>query len=73
MSETKLVDARGLSCPQPVLITEKALKELKKGTIEVLVDTNTAQDNVTRLATHNSWNVQVEKQADGSVKLILTK
>lgn len=44
------VDARGLSCPQPVIMT---LDEIKKGhdtEIIVLVDTDTSKENVTRAA-----------------------
>ncbi len=44
------VDARGLSCPQPVIMT---LDEIKKGSdkeIIVLVDTDTSKENVTRAA-----------------------
>ena len=44
------VDARGLSCPQPVIMT---LDEIKKGNekdIIVLVDTDTSKENVTRAA-----------------------
>jgi tRNA 2-thiouridine synthesizing protein A len=44
------VDARGLSCPQPVIMT---LDEIKKGQdpeIIVLVDTDTSRENVTRAA-----------------------
>ena len=40
-----LVDARGCSCPQPVLMTKKALA--KESKLEVLVDNNTAMNNVT--------------------------
>ena len=41
----KKVDARGYSCPQPVLITKKSLEENPEG-VEVLVDNNTACMNV---------------------------
>ena len=44
------VDARGLSCPQPVIMT---LDEIKKGSdkeIIVLVDTDTSKENVVRAA-----------------------
>jgi TusA-related sulfurtransferase len=44
------VDARGLSCPQPVIL---AINEIKKGTdneIIVLVDTDTSKENVSRAA-----------------------
>ena len=46
----KTVDARGLSCPQPVLATLEAIKEENKGEIEILVDTDTSKENVIRAA-----------------------
>lgn len=53
------LDARGLSCPQPVLLTEKTIEQLKKGKIEVLVDTNTAKENISRLARKKGWEIEV--------------
>ncbi len=45
MSEVK-VDARGLPCPQPVLLTRKALADLGgEGVVEVLVDSAASRDN----------------------------
>ena len=41
------IDTSGLSCPEPVLRTKKALKN-KPQTIEVLVDNEAALQNVTR-------------------------
>jgi tRNA 2-thiouridine synthesizing protein A len=66
------VDARGLSCPQPVLVTRKAMAEVKKGTIEVLVETGTSRDNVSRAARKEGWQVQVAEVEDG-FQLTLTK
>lgn len=37
-----IVDARGLSCPQPFLMTMDEIKKGSKGEIEVLVDTDTS-------------------------------
>ena len=50
MSETinKIIDARGLACPQPVILSNKALKET--GNITVIVDNEAARYNVTRMA-----------------------
>ena len=42
------VDARGLSCPQPVLLSLGGMKKLGKGNIEILVDTDTSKENVSR-------------------------
>lgn len=60
-----LVDARGLSCPQPVIMTMSKMKELGSGEIEVLVDTDTSKENVCRAAASKGWNVK-EIKPDGS-------
>lgn len=67
------VDARGLSCPQPVLLTSDAIKSAGKGEIEVLVDSGTALDNVSRLAANSGWSVDVEEKPEGEFKLTLNK
>jgi tRNA 2-thiouridine synthesizing protein A len=57
------VDARGLSCPQPVILAQRALRtgELP---VRVFVDTVTARENVTRMAQKAGFQVQVEAQGD---------
>ncbi|WP_010293608.1 sulfurtransferase TusA family protein [Clostridium senegalense] len=54
------VDARGVSCPQPVLMTKKALEENKDG-IVVLVDNTTACNNVQRFMKNSGYNVSVKE------------
>ena len=73
MSDVKILDVRGLSCPQPALQSKQLIKKMGSGTAEVLVDTQTSCDNVSRLADKAGWNVTVEEQADGGFKLILRK
>ena len=61
-----VVDARGLSCPQPVLMTLEEIKKLGKGDIEVLVDTDTSKENVSRAAESQKWRVQgIEEEGEG--------
>jgi len=69
----KTVDARGLSCPQPVMLTSKAIKKLNQGAIEVLVDSGTARENVSRFARNSGWTVTVEEQPEGSYRIVLKK
>lgn len=64
----KLVDARGLACPQPVLQTRRALQEgalQGGGALTVIVDNDTAQANVTRMAERSGYTVQAEPKDDG--------
>ena len=44
----KRIDARGLSCPQPVLLAQKAIEE-GQVSLEVIVDNETARENIFRL------------------------
>ena len=56
----KRVDARGLSCPEPVIQTKNAMAS-KEAEYEVLVDNVVAKENVSRFVLHQ---VQVEEQGD---------
>ncbi len=67
------VDARGLSCPEPVLLAKKAIEGLSSGTIEVLVDTVTSKENVTRMASTLSCAVRATEADDGSFVLSIGK
>ena len=44
------VNAVGFVCPVPVIMTKKALNEIAEGEIEVLVDNETAKQNLEKLA-----------------------
>jgi len=60
------VDARGLSCPQPVLMTLAEIKKTGRGALLVLVDTDTSKENVSRAATSQGWTLKgVEPEGTG--------
>ncbi len=62
----KTVDARGLSCPEPVLLVMEAVKGLDGGTIDVMVDTATSCENVVRMAESLSCTVKVTDAGEES-------
>jgi len=65
--KTITVDARGLSCPEPVLRTKVALKEAAEEYI-VMVDNAAAKGNVTRFLKKSGKTVEVEEN-DGYTTL----
>lgn len=69
----KEVDTRGLSCPQPVLDAKAALDSLSSGKVEVLVDTVTSRNNVTRMAEKQGCKVEIEGLESGDYRLTITK
>ncbi|MFH2039361.1 MAG: sulfurtransferase TusA family protein [Chloroflexota bacterium] len=66
-----IVDARGLSCPQPVILAQKAIME-GNFPVEVLVETVTSRENVRRMAERLGCKVKITQQGD-EFKLELTK
>ena len=65
------VDARGYSCPIPVVKTRKAIDENPKERIAVLVETEVSRENVSRLAQSKGYSVEAEKVSD-EYRLMLT-
>lgn len=71
MSET--VDARGLSCPEPVLLTLEAIKRLGKGEVDIFVDTDTSKENVSRAAQSMGWQIVDISQEGNAYKIRIKK
>ena len=67
-----MIDARGLSCPMPVVMTQKAVREEAPAVLEVLVDARVAVENISRFARSKGYGIAVEEQG-GDYKLTLTK
>jgi len=67
----KSVDARGLSCPQPVILARKAI-DAGQFLIEVLVESVTFRENVRRMAEKAGCTVAVAEMGD-EFKLTLSK
>ena len=57
----KTVDARGLSCPEPVMLMLEAIKS-EKGTVEVIVDQTVSRDNVAHMAEEHGRKVKKKKK-----------
>ncbi|MDD5475415.1 MAG: sulfurtransferase TusA family protein [Syntrophales bacterium] len=58
------IDARGLSCPQPVLVTLEAIAEGSADRLEISVDTDTAVENITRAVKSKGWAVSGVAEKD---------
>ena len=57
------VDARGLSCPEPVVLTMEALKQNAEA-YEILVDNQTALNNVSRFVKNAGKTASVTEKDD---------
>jgi tRNA 2-thiouridine synthesizing protein A len=66
---TKQIDARGLSCPQPVVLVDRALAD-GNADLEILVDNEVARENVSRLI--NRRGLKADVSQNGSDIIIRT-
>ena len=65
------IDARGLSCPEPVVMLRKAMMT-NENAYEVIVDNTAARENITRYARHQWYQVSCV-QENGEYTLSITK
>jgi len=69
----KTLDVCGLSCPEPVVRTQAALKTLPAGeSLAVLADTATARDNILRTAAQAGCLARADTDGD-AFRIVLTK
>lgn len=59
----KEIDARGRSCPEPVIMTMKAVDSGDKK-LKIIVDTNVAVENISRFANSRGFKIDVNENSD---------
>lgn len=65
------IDARGLSCPEPVVLLQRAMKS-NADAYELLVDNVAAKENATRFAEHQGYRVAAT-ETDGEYRLAIAR
>lgn len=58
------LDARGISCPEPVMMARKAVLEGNK-TIEIFVDNGAPKSNVSRFLKNSGFSTEIKDVDDG--------
>lgn len=67
-----MIDARGLSCPMPVVMVQNEVKKSAPDELKVQVDSMVCVENITRFANSKKYDIEVEKK-DGEFILTLKK
>jgi len=68
----KTVDARGLACPEPVIMTKKALDSHEVKEVLAIVDNRAALENISRMVKTLKLESMIEEQ-DGSFYINIVK
>jgi TusA-related sulfurtransferase len=71
MDRIKIVNATGLACPQPVVLAKQAIETGEQ--VKVIVDNETALENVKRLGTKLGCEVKSESKEGGLFEIMLTR
>ena len=58
----RIIDNRGLSCPEPVINTKRALEEQRNEPLVCVVDNEVAQSNVVKLARNQGYRTEVRRE-----------
>ncbi len=66
----EILDARGLACPEPVIMVQQAIK--KSNDFEIVVDNNIAVQNITRFCNNKGFSID-KKEENGDFKLHIVK
>ena len=67
----KIIDARGLSCPEPVVLLRTAMATGEES-YQIIVDNHASRENTTRYAQHQGYKVAVAEN-NGEWTLTFTK
>jgi len=68
-----IVDTRGLSCPQPVLMVLDKIKTTSAKELQVLTDSETSRENIRRAATGKGWSVAAIQEEGEEIQMTLKK
>ncbi|ACV23519.1 sulfurtransferase TusA family protein [Slackia heliotrinireducens] len=66
----QIVDARGLSCPEPAMMAYDALEEFPNEPVKILVSNATSKVNVSEVARRKRREVTVERDGDDFVIIV---
>jgi len=69
----KEIDARGLECPKPVILTKKELDSIKEGKVRTTVDNEVARENLIKLAKSQNADFEVEELEGGLFAVTIEK
>lgn len=67
----RVIDARGLQCPMPVIQAKQAMEEVSE--IEIYVDNEIAVQNLKKLAEQKQYQIQSEQQSEHTYVVVLSR
>lgn len=69
----KIIDAMGLACPRPVILTKKAIREENLDEVTVKVDNEIATENLTKMGKQLGFSAEVKTNSKTDYEVYLKK
>lgn len=70
----KVLDVKGLLCPVPTVMTEKTLKEMKKGdTLQVITNDITTRESIPSVCIREGYMLLESIEEDGLIYFIIRR
>lgn len=69
----KIIDAMGLACPRPVILTKKAIREENLDEVTVKVDNEIATENLTKMGKQLGFTAEVKTNSKSDYEVYLKK
>lgn len=70
---SKIIDCRGLKCPEPVIQTKKYFESINEGEGEIIVDNEVAKNNILKYCKNIGYKVELKEQGEGYYRIIANK
>ncbi len=67
------INAKGLLCPKPVIITKQKLDEMEEGTVEVAVDNRVCVENLSKFAQGQGYDFEYEEFSEDDYLVTINK
>ena len=67
------IDARGLNCPQPVLLARKSIENSNTDSLMVIVDNSISKENVCRFLTNQGFEVNPRELSSDHFEIVAMK
>ena len=69
----KEINAKGLACPQPLILTKRAVESSEEKDFLVIVDNDTAVKNLEKFAKSSNLDFKFEKISDNEFNVFVSK
>lgn len=68
----KIIDAKGMLCPKPLIMTKKEIEKKEYKEFNVIVDNETAVENLKKFAENSKYDFSYEKESDKEFVVSIT-